>query len=138
MLGPPKIAQLYTTTHHVTSYDWWRSVYGPCGDTPSPITTHHVTSCGTRICHFQWSQHFPFSIVIFQGKGAMTMFGIHHYTQLFIHPIEINSMVHIWFTLSLENIWLVLSNVDKIIKTQQTHFLSSWRIIDFDWFFMNR
>ena len=26
-------------------------------------------------------------------------------------------------TLSLENVFLVLSNVDKIIETQQTHFL---------------
>ena len=44
-------------------------------------------------------ERVKFSIIVLPGKRAMIMFGIHHYAQLFIHPIEINSMVHIWFTI---------------------------------------
>ena len=39
----------------------------------------------------------------------------------------------------MKNVWLVLSNVGKIyLKLNKTHFLFHWKIIYFDWFFMNR
>ena len=44
-------------------------------------------------------ERVKFSIIVLPGKGTMTVFGIHHHAQLSIHPIEINSMVHIWFTI---------------------------------------
>ena len=59
VVGAPKMTQLCTTTRHVVSCDWWENVYGLCRDTPSLITTRHMASYGTRLCHFQWSQHFP-------------------------------------------------------------------------------
>ena len=50
MLGPPKWAQFCATTRHMAVCDWWRCVSRPCGDTLSPITTHHVASCSTKLC----------------------------------------------------------------------------------------
>ena len=40
-------------------------------------------------------ERIKFSVIVLPGKGAMTVLGIHHYAQLFIHFIQINSMVHI-------------------------------------------
>ena len=38
-----KSAQLCATTRYMASCDWCKCDDGPCGDTPAPITTRHVT-----------------------------------------------------------------------------------------------
>jgi len=52
MLGTHKSAQLYATTHRVSSCEWWKCVPTWPTITHPPITTSHVRSCGTKFCIF--------------------------------------------------------------------------------------
>lgn len=58
MLWTHKNTQLYITTCHVTSYEWWKCVLTWPNITNPLITTHHVTSCSTKLCIFMCPQHY--------------------------------------------------------------------------------
>ena len=58
-------AQFCATTRHMASCDWLECVSGSCGDTLQPTTTHHVTSCGTKLCTTVCHQHYSFSTFLF-------------------------------------------------------------------------
>ena len=49
MLRPPKMAQPCATTHHMTSYDWWKCFPICPTNTPPPVTTRRVASCTRRV-----------------------------------------------------------------------------------------
>ena len=70
-----------------------KSVCGPCGDTPLPVTTRHMTSCGTKLCNFRWSQQFSCLIkfpLTLKGCLVFKKFSlITHHSIFIIHRLSL-------------------------------------------------
>ena len=56
----------------MASCDWQSCDGGSCGDTPLPITTHHVVSCGTKLWEIMCPKHYSYK----SGKAKQHVFGI--------------------------------------------------------------